>query len=232
MSDRTRPDALRHALATLASTPDDASEVPACFKRIVTAVAIHVAVVDYAAISAGQGDTATTVALSNDVVLDVDEAQYLDDRGPCLQARDTSRPVAADDIALTVKWPKFREEAVRLGLRSSLSIPLWAARGRAVAALNLYARHPHALSALSTAVDVAFDDPSSVHSLPEMTTLDHGSTQLINGLIDAMTIQREIHIGIGIISIRHGTTPDAAYLILREQADAHGQSLPDAVKAL
>ncbi len=37
-----------------------------------------------------------------------------------------------------MRWPGFRDTAYRLGLHTSLSIPLFAGRGEPIAALNLY----------------------------------------------------------------------------------------------
>src|ERR687893_108626 len=47
--------------------------------------------------------------------------------------------------------------AYRLGVRASLSIPLFAGRGTALAALNLYGRHPAALAPLTAAVWATYD---------------------------------------------------------------------------
>ncbi len=229
MTDQTERAALGQALTTLASTPDDASAVGDCFERIVRLVAAQVPAVDYASVTPKRDQASTTVAMSNALALAVDEAQYAEDLGPCLQAMYTGRPVAADDIVMTVSWPQFRQEAVRLGLRSSLSIPLWAARGRPIAALNLYARQPDALKSLAGAIDVAFDN---VPGTPAMVGLDDGNARLVDGFRDAMAVQRNIHVGIGILMARHGTNADDAYLLLRARAADAGLSVPEAVKAL
>ena len=49
-------------------------------------------------------------------------------------------------------WPGFRDTAWRLGLRASLSIPLFAASGTPIAALNLYAHDAEPMAALTRRV--------------------------------------------------------------------------------
>jgi hypothetical protein len=58
-------------------------------------------------------------------------------------------------------WPVFRATALSLGLRTSLSIPLFAGSGTTVAALNLYNRHPNATTLLTAAICDAYDPDSS-----------------------------------------------------------------------
>lgn len=88
----------------------------------------------------------------------VDAAQYLLGEGPCIEAIevDMVAGVRADDFAADPEswsWPYLSEAAVALGVRSSLSIGVpWSAfrvglqgQRRALGAINLYAREPHAV---------------------------------------------------------------------------------------
>jgi hypothetical protein len=86
-----------------------------------------------------------TVAASSDLAV-VDEAQYRDNAGPCLDALDTGSPAAVPEIAATMSWPGFRDVAVNPGLRASLSVPIFAGSGKTIAALNLYGRHCGAMA--------------------------------------------------------------------------------------
>jgi hypothetical protein len=71
--------------------------------------------------------------------------------------------LAVPDVAATMRWPGFRDSAYRLGTRASLSIPLFAGRGTAMAAINLYGRGPAALAPLTAAVWARYDpyDPGA-----------------------------------------------------------------------
>jgi hypothetical protein len=78
---------------------------------------------------------------------------------PCLDAVDTASPVSVPDVAAAMRWPGFRTTADQLGVTASLSIPLFAGSGTAIAALNLYGRVPDSLAALTAAVWLAYDPP-------------------------------------------------------------------------
>ncbi|MCW2719224.1 GAF and ANTAR domain-containing protein [Pseudonocardia sp.] len=69
----------------------------------------------------------------------MDAVQYDVDDGPCLSALRASTVVAVDDIATDTRWPEFSRRGRLEGAAASLSVPLLVT-GRAVGALNLYAR--------------------------------------------------------------------------------------------
>jgi hypothetical protein len=67
--------------------------------------------------------------LSSALAVAVDEAQYAEQAGPCLEPLHTGVPAPVPDIAATMVWPGFRDQAVKIGLRASVSIPLYAGSG-------------------------------------------------------------------------------------------------------
>src|SRR3954451_6823451 len=149
----TRPDrmpgALARSLITLAGMPDDASSIDEQLVLIARLAADRVAAVDYASVTAIREDAYTTVAASSQLAVAVDEAQYAEQAGPCLEPLHTSAPVAMPDIAATMVWPGFRDQAVKIGLAGSVSLPLYAGSGAPVAGLNLYGHDPTAMAALT-----------------------------------------------------------------------------------
>ena len=75
----------------------------------------------------------------------IDEGQYRDGRGPCLDAWRDRRVVRVDDVEATaVEYPSFTRAALDHGVRSTLSLPLVAGE-TGLGALNLYARTPTGL---------------------------------------------------------------------------------------
>jgi hypothetical protein len=216
---------LQQQLISLAGTPDDSSQVGAGLVLIARLVADRLAAVEYASVTSRYEGAYATVAASNDPAVAVDEAQYRDDAGPCLEALDGEYPAAVPDIASTITWPGFRDAAGRFGLRASLSIPLFAGSGKTIAALNLYSRHPDAMKALTAAVWAAYEP-----ELPEPGTnddLDSGSREFTAGLIGALALRSMIQQAIGVLMATTGRTADCAYLALRMQAAESGLSLTD-----
>lgn len=188
------------------------------------------AAVSYASVTARHEGAYTTVAASNDIAVAVDQAQYADQAGPCLEALETSKPLAVPDIAATMRWPGFRDTACRLGLHASLSIPLFAGRGESIAALNLYGRDPAAMTALTAAVRATYDEAAPTGL--DLLDPDPGGAELIDGLTGAFAAQAIIQQAIGIIIATQHSTPDRAYAILRLQAADADQSLLDTAQAV
>ncbi|HEX3541198.1 MAG TPA: GAF domain-containing SpoIIE family protein phosphatase [Acidimicrobiales bacterium] len=86
----------------------------------------------------------TTAAQAGEFVQALDGAQYESGAGPCLEAAGKGKLVAVNDIAADERWPHFADVALRLGVRSSLSLPLIAGDST-LGALNIYCRAVDAL---------------------------------------------------------------------------------------
>jgi len=188
--------------------------------------------VAYASVTAYREGAVTTVATSSEIAVAVDRAQYDERSGPCLTALDTATPVAVPDVATTMRWPGFRDTAHRLGISASLSIPLFAGRGTAIAALNLYGRDPDGLVPLSAAVRANYDPQSGTGTTAPETGLDDGGAALVAGLAGAFAVQALINQALGVIMATTHRTADAAYLVLRLRAAETGTTLTDTATAV
>ncbi len=221
--------ALRNHLIALASRADGAQQIAADLVRIAVLSADRVGGVSYASVTSREAGAYATVAASSILAVEVDRAQYADQAGPCLEALDAAYPAVVPDIAATMTWPRFREVATRLGLQASLSIPLFAGRGTAVGALNLYSHEPSALKHLSTAVWAVFEGDSSPVPAPghSMGDLDAGGNELVTGLAGAFAAQANIQQAVGLLIATTGRTRDEAFDELRLSAAAAGETLLD-----
>jgi hypothetical protein len=222
---------LTACLTALAGTPDDASWIACQLVTIAQLSADLIAPVAYASVTAYRDDAVTTVATSSEIALAVDQAQYAEQAGPCLDALDTASPVAVPDVAATMQWPGFRDSAYRLGISASLSVPLFAGRGTAIAALNLYGRDPNSLASLSAAVWAAYD-PHVPATNAGPDGLDPGGEALVAGLAGAFAVRARIQQAIGAVMAARHRTADAAYLILRMRAAETGATLTDTATAV
>ncbi|MFC7534184.1 GAF domain-containing protein [Actinoplanes sp. GCM10030250] len=201
--------ALVTAMMALAGTPDHSPDVDAQLAAIANLTVERVAVAAYASVTALRGKAYTTVAVSDDLIRAVDAAQYSDGAGPCLDALDRGSPVGVPDIGTTVQWPGFHEVAPRLGLAASVSVPLFAGRGNAVAALNVYGHDRAAMAPLIAAI-------CAVHGRDQRQAaeLDVGGTELVAGYVEALGIRATIRLALEIIRSENRCGPDDAYLSL------------------
>lgn len=104
----------------------------------------------------------------------LDRAQCESGRGPGLDAVRQLQVFNVGDLgSSSSSWPDFSTVAARLGVVSSLSVPLtWA--GRALGALGLYSSRPHAFSGCEAAgLEVAQEAALAMAPLHREVTL-HG----------------------------------------------------------
>ena len=80
-----------------------------------------------------------SVVFTGDLAVHLDERQYEDSFGPCLDAARTGRTIALPDMAHEESYPDFARQAARQGVTRSLSVGL-PVPGRTVGGLNLYGR--------------------------------------------------------------------------------------------
>lgn len=229
---RPAPGVLADSLVALAGTPDDASQVRSCLVTIAQLTAERVAAASYASVTVLQGEAYTTVATSSEMAVAVDLAQYADDDGPCLRALETGVPVGVQHIATTMTWPGFRETAFKLGLRASLSVPLFAGSGAPIAALNIYGHDPDAMAPLTARVWSVYDPEQRPVADPGGQPLDPGGAELVSGLAGAFEVRARIQQAAGVVMAREHNTSREAYLTLRMRAAASGASLIDTAAAV
>jgi hypothetical protein len=231
----THPDpilgALARSLITLAGIPDDASTVDEQLVVIAQLAADRVAAVDYASVTAVREDAYTTVAASSELAVAVDEAQYAEQAGPCLEPLHTGTPAPVPDMAAIMAWPGFRDQAVKMGLRASVSVPLFAGSGEPVAVLNLYGHDAAAMAPLTEAIWNVYK-PNPVAGEGEVADLEPGAAELIAGLAEAFAVRATIQQAVGVIMARQGVGAFDAYLSLRARAAETGSSLTTTAAAL
>ncbi len=124
-----------------------------------------------------------------------DEAD-LRGRGPTGVAIRTRRAAVAHDIATEPTFAPWREEALKRGLGSSISLPLFE-NSRAFGALNIYAAEPNAFDKDEVALltELATDLAYGIFSLRTRAERHKGETQLRENLVDtiraiALTVEK------------------------------------------
>src|SRR5580704_13436670 len=94
-----------------------------------------------ASVTLVESDRAFTAAFAGQLALDLDETQYQEGFGPCLEVAQSAGIVTVPDMAAETRWPAFARQALAAGVRSSLSVAL-PLQEAVLGALNLYATQP------------------------------------------------------------------------------------------
>ena len=80
-----------------------------------------------------------TAAYSGELARDLDERQYGQGDGPCLQAATLGEPVEVPDVGTDDRWPDYFAEVRERGCRSVMSLP-FPLHEQVSGGLNIYAR--------------------------------------------------------------------------------------------
>jgi len=225
--------ALATAMITLAGTPDHSSSLRVQLVTIARLTVERVTAARYASVTALQGRAYTTVAVSDDLIRAIDEVQYADGAGPCLEALRRSTPVGVPDIDTTLQWPGFHEAAPRMGLHASVSVPLFAGRGDAIAALNVYGHDRAAMAPLIAGISfVHRHSASEAIDEGQLSELDAGGRELVVGYAEALGICNTVRRAIELIRTDNRCSTDDAYLSLCIRAGDAGTDLAEAATAL
>jgi GAF domain-containing protein len=171
--ERAHDPALAGRMAQLAGVRLSSSTLDSILEHVAHETRRSVAGAEQVGVSLVRGDQATTSAATDDAVLAVDLAQYETGEGPCLDASRDQRVYVIEEMDREPRWPRFAARAWRLGVGSSLSVPL-SVDAEPLGALNIYASDKRAFDAaaiqigqtLAGAAGILLDTESSETSPP------------------------------------------------------------------
>ncbi|MGW3987924.1 GAF and ANTAR domain-containing protein [Streptomyces sp. NPDC004830] len=149
------------------------------FLQHLVAEAVAVSAADGCGVTVQRSGRPLTVVSTGGVADKLDEKQYGQDDGPCLQALRTGEIVHVPDMLEEDRWAAYPRFAASLGVRSALSVPI-PVRSHTAGALNFYAGDPDAFTA---------DDR---HTLALSAAQAGGAIALAQRLADAEEFTRDL----------------------------------------
>ncbi|MFB9323626.1 GAF and ANTAR domain-containing protein [Cryptosporangium minutisporangium] len=168
---------------------------------------------DAVSIMTFQDGRPTAVAYSDTWAKELDELQFVEREGPCLDATRTGNLFRVRDLAEETRWPAYVERAAAAGARSSVSIPLHA-EGANFGAMNLYARKPDAFS--SEAVALAEILAAHAGQASQVAAAFFRHRDLADQLREAMRSRAVIEQAKGVLMSQRKVTPDDAFVLMRD----------------
>lgn len=175
-----------------------------------------------------QGNEAHTAAYTGKLALLLDEWQYEQGRGPCVDAATTGAVMLVADMATEGRWPEWAARAHSAGAASSLSIGL-PVQDAVVGALNIYGATAHAFDGV-TALAQRFAGHAAV-ALANAHLYD-STAALANQMQAAMQSRAVIEQAKGIIMGQRRCTADEAFVILAKVSQDSNRKLREVAEAL
>jgi GAF domain-containing protein len=166
-------------------------------------------------------DRPRTAVYTDAKVLEIDEAQYQADRGPCLDAARERVVLRMVDAEVDGdRWPEFAEAARRHGVRTTLSVPVLVG-DHSIGALNFYDRRAGYFGD-------DLDDPAAGFAGQMAIVAAYiEKAELADQMQQAMDSRATIEQAKGIIMATAGCSPDEAFDLLRQQSQAENRKLRD-----
>ena len=179
--------------------------------------------IDEVSVTLVDRDKAKTVVFTGELAVHLDERQYQNGVGPCLDAALTGETVVVD-VTDDSPYPDFARSAQRAGVTHSVSIGL-PVPNRVVGALNIYASTPHAPSDETMTLAQAFASYAGV-AVANAALYNH-SAELADQMRTAMQSRSVIEQAKGILMARHGYDADEAFKSLSKMSQDSNRKLRD-----
>jgi GAF domain-containing protein len=166
-----------------------------------------------------------TVAASDERAALVDEEQYGDGEGPCLEALRVGKFIEVEDQLIDDRWPAYRDKAVELGVRCSLSYPL-TVQDRVVGALNVYGfERPHGFTEEDRQGVATFATQAATALAVAMRFAKQA--EISEQLEVALTSRSVIDQAIGVLMGQQRCDADTAFALLRSHSQNNNRKLRD-----
>ena len=159
----------------------------------------------------------------------LDELQFAEHEGPCLDAYRTGNAFRIRNMADEPRWPSYVPRAVAQGALSMVSIPM-AAEGSNIGALNLYAREPETFDGekASLAEIVAAHAGLAI----QVSAALFGHRDLAEQLSEAMQSRAVIEQAKGIIMATNRCDADEGFQTLVQLSQTSNRKLRDVAQEI
>ena len=194
-------DDVLHAMGNLSRTlrPGDLEQT---LHQVTAAAAALVPGADFANITVRHEDgRLETVAPTDELLFEVDHAQYDLQEGPCYEAATDELFVTSTNLAADPRFPRYAPRALEHGIRAQAGLRLFDTPGRARGALNLYSRHVGAFD------DVKLLAPLFAHQ----AAVALAYAREVSDLRAALESRQQIGTAVGIVMERFGLDEQNAF---------------------
>ncbi|HVV37802.1 MAG TPA: GAF and ANTAR domain-containing protein [Acidimicrobiales bacterium] len=163
-------------------------------------------------------------AASDEWARTLDETQFVEREGPCLDAARSGFVFRVRDATAEARWPSYMPRAAKLGLRSMLSVPL-TSEAKLIGALNLYSRQTDRFESEDVSLAEVIAGHASLAGQVAAALFQHKA--LADQLREAMASRATIEQAKGIIMVTRQCNPDDAFKTLVEQSQHENRKLRD-----
>ena len=181
---------------------------------------------DEVSVTMVDGERAGTVTFTGPLAVQLDERQYEDGFGPCLDAARGGGTVPLLDLASEQRYPGFVSAAVRAGVVATVSVGL-PVPGRVVGGLNVYrlGSGPAGQDLDEASVRAAEHFAGYAAVAVANAGLVRSAQQYAEQMREAMATRATIEQAKGVLVARTGCTPDEAFALMSAESSRTNRKL-------
>ena len=211
-------------LAELATIVLAEETLDSVLSRVVELAKRAIASADEVSLTLVRKGRAETAAYTAVLAMQADERQYGLDGGPCLDSGRGGVVLIVDDMRAEDRWPDYAPQAARIGVLSSISVPL-PIQEDLIGALNVYSQSPRAFGEDEVRVGQTF----AAYAAVAVANADSfaSTAEMAENLRIAMASRATIEQAKGILMARGGTTPEQAFEMLVRASQRENRKLRD-----
>ena len=211
-----------HDLRRITAIPTDPDVVDGALELVVELARTSVAGADGVSVSLLRHGVLSTVAASDQTIMEMDTDQYATGEGPCVDAARLGHWFHAESMDDETRWPSFTPRARALGIKAILSSPLTAFQ-EPVGALNIY-------SLTASTFDVRAQETAAVFARKASVILSDAGAgvtdeQLALRFQEALRRREVIALSKGIIMERDRVVEADAFTALLQRSLTEGVAL-------
>jgi ANTAR domain-containing protein/GAF domain-containing protein len=232
--DPTSPSADQLATATtyaeLSAIVLDRKPLGAVLRRVAELAVKTIPNIDDASVTLIERGRPRTVAFSGQLAVTLDERQYEDGFGPCLDAARHGQTILVDTHSDDGNYPGFAQQARRQGIRHVLSIGMPALQ-KTSGGMNLYssgAAGPFDDATVATASALAGHAAVTLFN----AAMYAGAQDEVMQMKQAMASRAQIEQAKGVIMRDHRCTPEEAFSIMVDLSSRSNRKLRDVAQTI
>ena len=184
---------------------------------------------DGASLTAFRDGRPAVVAADSDWSRQLDELQYEEREGPCLDAARTGNVFRVRDLEEDVRWPFYSQRAQTIGARSMVSLPM-ASEGKVIGALNVYCSRPDGFTSEEVALGELIAAQAGIAMQVAASFFRH--RDLAEQMQQALVSRARIEQAKGILMGARACTDEEAFALLVDLSQSSNRKLRDVADAI
>ena len=184
---------------------------------------------DGASLTTFDEGTPGVVAADGEWAKHLDELQYEEREGPCLDAARTGTLYRVRDLAVESRWPFYVRRAAEQGARSMVALPI-SSESKVLGALNIYSRQIDAFSARDVSLAELVAAQSGVAMQVAASFFRH--RDLAEQMQTALASRARIEQAKGVLMAARGCSDEEAFATLVDLSQSSNRKLRDVAQTV